>query len=371
MPSLSTTPSQNPLPGGSSLGNSNGNLLRDRPATDQPTHPPITNPSLGSQRDWRWRGWRVRYSFRQAAQTNSALPSKPPIILVHGFGAALGQWRNNIEALSQDHDVYAIDLLGFGNSEKAAAPYSPLFWAEQLHDFWQSFVQRPAILVGNSLGSVTCMMAATRFPAMVSALAWINLPDSSVLGPEMPPQARQLQKSIVWLFRPVAKTARYVLTSPLIINPLLTAIRPRRFLTYWAKKAYYNPSVVDDELMDVLGLPPYDRGSRQALRAMTRFVADVPASYRARQALPKLTIPMLLLWGKQDTFVPPMLGPKIAALNPRIRLVELDNAGHCPQDECAGVVNQLILDWINELEPNQSRLASNDPNDSTPNPGAA
>ncbi len=294
----------------------------------------------------------MRYSFRQAAQPSN----KPPILLVHGFGAALGHWRNNIETLSQQHDVYAIDLLGFGNSEKASAPYSPLFWAEQLHDFWQSFVQRPAILIGNSLGSVTCMMAATRFPAMVSAVAWINLPDSSVLGPEMPAQAQKVQKSVFLLFRPVAKTARYILTSPLIINPLLTAIRPRRFLTYWAKKAYHNPTVVDDELMDVLGLPPYDRGSRQALRAMTRFVANVPSAYRARQALPKLTIPMLLLWGKQDTFVPPMLGPKIAALNPRIRLVELDNAGHCPQDECADVVNQLILDWVQELDCSSSNI---------------
>ena len=320
---------------------------------------PKAQPRLGSQRDWRWRGWRVRYSFRRAAQPSTVSPGNPPIILVHGFGAALGHWRNNIEVLSQHHDVYALDLLGFGNSEKAAAPYSPLFWAEQLHDFWQSFVQRPAILVGNSLGSVTCMMAATRFPAMVSSVVWINLPDSSVLGPEMPPQARQVQKSVFLLFRPIAKTARYILTSPLIINPLLTAIRPRRFLTYWTKKAYHNPEVVDDELMDVLGLPPYDRGSRQALRAMTRFVANVPGPYRARQALPKLTIPMLLLWGKQDTFVPPMLGPKIADLNPRIRLVELENAGHCPQDECPDVVNQLILDWAKELEGSQDRSLSN------------
>lgn len=334
MPSLSAIP-DSPLPTDSSL-----------------EADPASTQRLGRQRNWRWRGWRVRYSFRQAAQPSN----KPPILLVHGFGAALGHWRNNIETLSQQHDVYAIDLLGFGNSEKASAPYSPLFWAEQLHDFWQSFVQRPAILIGNSLGSVTCMMAATRFPAMVSAVAWINLPDSSVLGPEMPAQAQKVQKSVFLLFRPVAKTARYILTSPLIINPLLTAIRPRRFLTYWAKKAYHNPTVVDDELMDVLGLPPYDRGSRQALRAMTRFVANVPSAYRARQALPKLTIPMLLLWGKQDTFVPPMLGPKIAALNPRIRLVELDNAGHCPQDECADVVNQLILDWVQELDCSSSNI---------------
>ncbi|NJN31256.1 MAG: alpha/beta fold hydrolase [Synechococcales cyanobacterium RM1_1_8] len=304
-----------------------------------------SQPRLGFQRNWRWRGWRVRYSFRRAAKPQG----KPPVILVHGFGAALGHWRNNIEALSQGQDVYALDLLGFGNSEKAAAPYSPLFWADQLHDFWQSFVGRPAVLVGNSLGSVTCMMAAARYPQISLGLVWINLPDSSVLGPELPAIAQRTQRGIFALMRPGVRLVRYGLTSPLVINPLLTAIRPRRILTYWAKKAYYNPAVVDDELMDVLGLPPYDRGARQALRAMTRFVANVPNAYRARQALPKLTVPMLLLWGKQDTFVPPMIGPKVAALNPRIRLVELDQAGHCPQDECPEVVNGLLLEWLGQL----------------------
>lgn len=321
---------------------------------------------LGALRDWRWRGWRVRYSFRRAARREPTSEPRPPIILVHGFGAALGHWRNNIEALSQEHDVYALDLLGFGHSEKASAGYSPLFWAEQLHDFWQTFVGQPAILIGNSLGSVTCMMATTRYPAMVRAVAWINLPDSSVLGPAVPRAARPLKQLFFVVFRPIAEAVRYLFTSPLVINPLLSAIRPRRFLTFWAKKAYHNPGVVDEELMDVLGLPPYDRGSRQALRAMTRFVAHVPEPYRARQALPKLTLPMLLLWGKQDRFVPPMIGPKVAALNPRIRLVELDNAGHCPQDECSEVVNRLLLDWIEGLAPApppspSAALATDDP----------
>lgn len=307
--------------------------------------PAVLAPRLGQLREWRWRGWRVRYSFRRARPTDSATPN-PPLLLVHGFGAALGHWRNNIEAFSQDHDVYALDLLGFGQSEKASAAYSPLFWADQLHDFWQAVIQRPAVLVGNSLGSVTCMMAAMRYPAMARALVWINLPDSSVLAPALPPALRLPQRWLVQLIRPWLRIARYGFTSPLIINPLLMAIRPRLILTFWAKKAYYNPRVVDGELMDILGLPPYDRGARQALRAMTRFVAQVPSQYRARQALPRLTLPMLLLWGEQDTFVPPLLGPKLAALNPRIQLVMLKDAGHCPQDECPEVVNARVLDWL-------------------------
>lgn len=316
-------------------------------------------PRLGHLRNWYWRGRCIRYSFRRAACQAWApanLPEdglkstpKPPILLIHGFGAGIGHWRNNIEVLSQHHNVYAIDLLGFGHSEKAQAPYSPFFWADQIHDFWQTFIGRPTILIGNSLGSVTAMMAAAKYPAMAEGLVWINLPDSSVLAPDLSPTVRRARRLLLTVLRPLTASLRYVLTSPLTINPLLTAIRPRRVLTKFAKQAYANPAVVDDELMDVLGLPAYDRGARQALRAMTRFVGNVPDQYRARYLLPQLTLPMLLIWGQQDSLVPPFLGPKIAALNPRIRLVELDQAGHCPQDECADRVNPLILGWIAAL----------------------
>ncbi len=303
-------------------------------------------PRLGYQRDWYWRGRRVRYTFLRPREVTVAAP---PILLIHGFGAALGHWRYNLEALSQHHPVYALDLLGFGNSEKAHAPYSPLFWAEQVHDFWQTFIDQPTILVGNSLGSVTAMMVAARYPAMVQALAWINLPDSSVLGPDLSLGGQRLRRLFFQLLSPLTRPLRYVFTSPLVINPLLIAIRRRQILTFWAKKAYRNPTVVDPELMDILGLPPYHRGSRQALRAMTRFVGNVPAPYRARSVLPQLTVPMLLIWGKQDLLVPPLLAPKLAALNPRIRWVELEDAGHCPHDECPEQVNGLLLDWLNQL----------------------
>jgi pimeloyl-ACP methyl ester carboxylesterase len=58
-----------------------------------------------------------------------------------------------------------------------------------------------------------------------------------------------------------------------------------------------------------------------------------------------------LLWGRQDRMVPPMFAPKFAAMNQRIKLVELDDAGHCPQDECAERVNAVIADWLKTLEP--------------------
>lgn len=275
------------------------------------------------------------------------------MLLVHGFGAAIGHWRNNIEVLGEQHDLYGIDLLGFGESYKAHAAYSPLLWSELLHDFWQTFIGVPTILVGNSLGSVCCMVAAARFPAMVAASIWINLPDSSVLMPRLPASLAivgRLTGRVRWgvgrVLGPIGQGLQLIFTSPVLINPVLTIVRRPQLIRPFAQSAYVNRQWVDAELVEILSRPAYDRGAEQALRSMTRSVDDVPARYRARQLLPQLTQPTLLLWGNQDKLVPPILGPKIAALNPCIRLVQLDRAGHCPQDECCDRVNQLILDWV-------------------------
>jgi haloalkane dehalogenase len=52
------------------------------------------------------------------------------------------------------------------------------------------------------------------------------------------------------------------------------------------------------------------------------------------------------MWGRQDRMIPPNLARQFVALNPNLELVELDNAGHCPHDECPEQVNQILLDWL-------------------------
>jgi pimeloyl-ACP methyl ester carboxylesterase len=68
--------------------------------------------------------------------------------------------------------------------------------------------------------------------------------------------------------------------------------------------------------------------------------------YTARAILPTLQIPMLLFWGQQDKFVPLSLAACCVKLNPKVELVEIENAGHCPHDERPEEVNRKILSWI-------------------------
>ncbi len=295
---------------------------------------------VGSQRDWVWRGWQTRYTYirgTQSAYDQDDLDIKsPPLIFLHGFGASIGHWRKNLAILGQHHTVYALDMLGFGASQKAAVTYNVDLWVEQVYDFWRTFIQQPVVLVGNSIGSLVCVAAAAAHPEMVKGIVMLSLPDPSVEEEAIPD----------WL-QPVVATVKSIVASPILLKTVFYVVRRPSFVRRWAAIAYANPAAVTDELVEILAGPAIDRGSAQAFSALLKAMTSAKFGPKVKALLPTLNIPMLLIWGRQDRMVPPSLARQFSNLNPKIRLVELDNAGHCPHDECPDEINQLLLEWLN------------------------
>ncbi len=314
------------------------------------TTPMTWEQQVGTQHDWLWRGWSIRYSYRRARITAQTEQDDVPMLLLHGFGAAIGHWRYNMPEFSRHHTVYAMDLLGFGASQKTVTRYNTDLWLEQVHDFWQTFIRRPMIVVGNSLGSLVSFTAAVAYPEMVAGLVMLNLPDASVLQLPVPSWGRDALKPLAWLTQPAIALLTNTLLSPPIFDPFFRYIRRPPVIRKWTTQAYANPKRVDDDLVRILSSPAYDRGAARTLAAMTRSPKGNP-EHLAKVALPRSQTPMLLIWGKQDRLVPPSLGPLLAKANPKLQLIELDQAGHCPHDECPERVNTLVLDWIQRLPP--------------------
>lgn len=297
---------------------------------------------IGNQRDWVWHGWRVRYTYFRA----EVEPAAPPILLLHGFGASIGHWRHNLTVLGQHHTVYALDLLGFGASEKAAANYSLDLWVEQVYDFWRTFIRHPVVLVGNSLGSLVSMVVAAQHPEMVRGVVMLNLPDSSVL--EAPPWLKPAIATVGPLVRPLAALVKGIFTTPPIFIPFFRLLRHPSIIRNWAKLAYASPEAITDELIEILSVPAADRRAARALRAMVRGRTQSGNDYRATVLLPTLQIPILMMWGLRDRMVPP-LGEFFCKYNANIQLIEIEQAGHCLHDECPERVNQEILTWAAAL----------------------
>ena len=88
---------------------------------------------------------------------------KPPLLLIHGFGSSADTWRAQMPALADaGHQVFAIDLLGLGYSEKPPGEeYSIRLWADMVLDFIDDVLGgKPTVLFGNSIGGITSLKAA-------------------------------------------------------------------------------------------------------------------------------------------------------------------------------------------------------------------
>ncbi len=284
---------------------------------------------LGAQRDWFWRGWRVRYSFARSPQSDPT-----PLLLLHGFGSALTQWHENILPLSQAHPVYALDMIGFGVSEKASTTYRVGLWVEQVYEFWQTFIGRPIVLVGHSLGALVALSAAVAHPEMVDRLVLLTLP-----------AARQ-EILPAWL-QPWIGSIEGFFTTPLLVRPLFQLIRRRKLIRSVLQKIYVNGDRVTEALVESFLLPGYDQGAARAFSRLAQARTDTDFSRATKVLLQEVEVPILLLWGTEDRVIPLSWGKHIAeSLGDKLKLVEIADAGHCLYDEQADPVNCAILEWL-------------------------
>ena len=276
----------------------------------------------------------MRYAF---APAHSVDTKQAPILFIHGFGASIDHWRKNLGYFSGDRAAYAIDLVGFGASEKIERAFQIDFWVEQLYAFWQDFLGEPVILAGNSIGSLVAMACAAKYPEMSQGLVLINLPDTT-LREEMIPQG----------IRPVLTKIEQLFTAPILLKPLFYLLRSPKVIRSWAGLAYHDRNAVNDELVEILTTPAQDRGAANTFVALFKSMPQSSFGPSAKLTLPKLKIPILMLWGECDRMVMPSLAETFVGYNHRIELKMLPEAGHCPHDEIPDTVNALIQDWLIE-----------------------
>ncbi|CAK9152378.1 unnamed protein product [Ilex paraguariensis] len=307
----------------------------------------VAEPSQGLERlpfksegynFWTWRGHKIHY-----VEEGEGLP----VVLIHGFGASAFHWRYNIPELAKKYKVYAIDLLGFGWSEKAIIDYDALVWRDQVVDFMKEIVKEPAILVGNSLGGFTALVTGTSLPEQVVGVALLNsagqFGDAS--GETNETEETVLQK---FLLKPLKEIFQRVVLSFLFWQ----AKQPARIESV-LKSVYKNTSNVDDYLVDSITRPAADPNAGEVYyRLMTRFMMN-QRKYTLDSVLSELSCPLLLVWGDLDPWVGPAKALRIKEFYPNTSLVNLQ-AGHCPHDEVPELVNKALLDWLSTLKSTSS-----------------
>lgn len=276
----------------------------------------------------------------------------PPLVLVHGFGAACGHWRHNAAALAAaGWCVYGLDLIGFGaSSQPGPARHARLdnrLWARQLQAFLEQVVQGPAVLVGHSLGGLVALSCSVFFPVWVRAVVAAPLPDPALItAPEVPglraprqgARRRRLRRAAVGL---LCRLLPLELIVPLLAHSPLLGLG--------LQSAYLRPVLGDGELLRLIARPARRPTAPRALRAMSIGMALRPHHATAPALLRRLRQPLLLIWGHQDRLVPPAVAQQCRQVRAELPLVLLEHCGHCPHDEDPQRFHEALLGWLERL----------------------
>ncbi|XP_034225064.1 pheophytinase, chloroplastic isoform X2 [Prunus dulcis] len=280
---------------------------------------------------WTWRGHKIHYVVQGEG---------PPVVLIHGFGASAFHWRYNIPELAKKYKVYAIDLLGFGWSEKALIEYDAMVWRDQVVDFMKEIVKEPTVLVGNSLGGFTALVAAAGLPEQVIGVALLN--SAGQFG--NPNSEAEKSEEETALQRFILKPLKEIFQRVILGFLFWQAKQPARVESV-LKSVYKNTSNVDDYLVESITMPAADPNAGDVYyRLMTRFMTN-QTKYTLDNVLSKMSCPLLLVWGDLDPWVGPAKANRIKEFYPNTTLVNLQ-AGHCPHDEVPELVNRALLDWL-------------------------
>lgn len=280
---------------------------------------------------WTWKDYKIQYTVMGTGR---------PLVLIHGFGASIGHWRKNIAVLAAaGYQVFAIDLLGFGGSDKPPLNYALEVWVELLKDFCTAHISEPAVFIGNSIGALLSLMVVAEHPEIATGGVLINSAGGLSHRPhELNPPLRIVMSAF-------NRLVGHPITGKFVFNRIRQKQQIRRTLY----QVYRDRQAVTDELVDLLYAPSCDLGAQQVFAS----ILTAPPGPEPAELLPKVKCPLLIIWGADDPWTP-ITGAKIyeeARKNGKeIKIVPIPNAGHCPHDEVPDLVNPQIVEWLEKLQ---------------------
>jgi pimeloyl-ACP methyl ester carboxylesterase len=237
------------------------------------------------------------------------------IVFIHGYSESLLSWRGQFDGLSHRFKVVALDVPGFGVSDKPAGPYTLRAQTTRLADFLDRWTTGPLILAGHSMGGELAMDLALRRPRRVVGLVLVS-PAGYGLAGRLDSMAPGTVGLISW-------AGAAATTGILPVHDAQWLEEPRERAEY---------------------LPATDPAYRHALEA----VLDSFDFTGLRDSIANVRQPTLLIWGRLDPTIPFAIGVEIAARLPCRQFKPLDATLHRPMQTDPDTVTALMLAFFQD-----------------------
>jgi pimeloyl-ACP methyl ester carboxylesterase len=246
----------------------------------------------------------------------------PPVVLIHGFASSIYTWKDVLPALAAGHDVIAIDLPGFGGSSIPRPLLAASYPAVVLAVMDKLGVQRAA-LVGNSLGGSIAVALAAEHPERVDGIVLIDSAGFNFGSGDRP-----------LLLRLLAAPGVGAAAERLPVR--------RRLTRAGLRQVFFDDALVTDERVDEYTVPMTRPG---AARAAAELLGNpIPSDFDALVA--RVRTPTLVIWGREDTWIPVAHAGRFTAAIPGSTAVVLEACGHVPQEEKPAEVAALMRPFL-------------------------
>lgn len=243
---------------------------------------------------------------------------KTPILLLHGFDSSLLEFRRLLPLLSKNYQVFALDLLGFGFTErKLSMDYSPENIKIHLRKFWQNVIKKPVILIGASMGGATAIDFTLSYPEAVEKLILLD----SVGLTKKPIMGKFLLPPLDYL-----------------ATEFLRNLKVRQSIS---KTAYFNDNFANEDALQCAALHLQCDNWNKALISFTK--SGGYGSFSAQ--LDKIKQPTLIIWGENDKILGIKSAREFSERITQSKLKWIKNCGHVPHLEQSDITANHILEF--------------------------
>lgn len=257
--------------------------------------------------------------------------SESIILLLHGFAFSVEIWESNIHDLSKNHKVIALDLLGFGLTDKPKGKHKIEIYPNFVFEFLKQMSIQKAHVVGHSMGGLIATKLAQMHPEIVESLILLG---SAGFDTKIPMHFRVF--SLPFVGEMFIKPNKQGLISALRRNTYVkSAVTPKL-----ANKLF------EFSLHPEMGVTLL-KITRTAINIFG-FKSFIIKSIKIE--IDNLTMPVLIIWGKEDAIIYLEHAYIANKLIKHSKLVVFEECGHLPQLEHPEKFNQLLVSFLTNLD---------------------
>jgi pimeloyl-ACP methyl ester carboxylesterase len=252
-------------------------------------------------------------------------PDAKVIVLVHGFLSSTISFRQLLPDLTKEYKVIALDLPGFGQSEKSKSFIYKLSNLGQLIiDFLDKLNIQNAILIGHSMGGQICMHAAKKAPDRIDKLILLGCCS----------YVKRASRSLI--------ACSYL---PLFTWGMRSWIQ-KKDIKQNLLSVLHDSKLVTQEMIDGYSKPISEAAFINSLIRLLRHREGDMSSEELRE----INQPVLMIWGKEDKVIPVKTGYRLKHDLPNAELIVYEKCGHLMMEEKPKEITTEIIRFIEKAE---------------------